>query len=239
MPKSSPVQSPNTSTAKTPRGSRLDAEKRAEYESDIANAAAWDTSRWPTWSVIGRVLPERCNVTVPTRSAHGVGAGGRVRVTTEVIQSHIAAVCAVEKGDVSIFQIADSVRSALAFPIDYIAFQNRGAYEIVLDVCINRQSGEVSTIPIFEPTFEAKDAGLCFDAHSDKSKILIPWELGGAAELPTALHDLTAAVRYPRRTFEYCRMAVEVVRKHFDHQMFGTTASGSGKANWLCAPRSM
>jgi len=216
MPKSNSVQSPATSTAKTPRGSKLDAKKRAEYESDVANAAAWDTSRWPTWSVIGRVLPERCNVMVPTRLVRGVGAGGRVQVTAAVIQSHIVAVCAVEKGDVSIFEIADSVRSALAFPIDYIAFQNRGAYEIVLDVCINRQSGQVLTIPIFEPTFEAKDAGLCFDAHSDKSNILIPWEAASAAELPTALHDLTAAVRYPRRTFEYCRMAVEVVRRHFD-----------------------
>jgi hypothetical protein len=131
-------------------------------------------------------------------------------------QSHIAVVCAVEKNTASIFEIADIVRSALAFPVDYIAFQVRGAYEIVLDLCINNQSGEVFTIPIFEPTFEVKDTGLCFDAHGDKSNLAIPWAAAKVPELPTALHDLTAAVRYPRRTFEYCRMAAEVVRRHFD-----------------------
>jgi hypothetical protein len=36
------------------------------------------------------------------------------------------------------------------------------------------------------------------------------------SELPTALHDLTQAMRYPRRTFDYCRMAAEVVRRYFD-----------------------
>ena len=54
------------------------------------------------------------------------------------------------------------------------------------------------------------------DAHADKSKIALPWAAAAVPELPTALHDLTAAVRYPRRTFEYCRMAAEVVRRHFD-----------------------
>jgi len=41
-------------------------------------------------------------------------------------------------------------------------------------------------------------------------------EAGAVFEFPTALHDLTAASRYPRRTFEYCRMAVEAVRRYFD-----------------------
>jgi hypothetical protein len=44
----------------------------------------------------------------------------------------------------------------------------------------------------------------------------MPSVAAAVPEFPTALHDLTAAVRYPRRTFEYCRMAVEVVRRHFD-----------------------
>jgi hypothetical protein len=133
-----------------------------------------------------------------------------------VIRSHIVAVCALEKGSPSVFEIADVVRSALAFPVDYIAFQNRGAYEVVLDLCINNQTGEVLAVPIFEPTFETEDAGLCFDAQADKSNLKIPWAAAAVPELPTALHDLTAAVRYPRRTFEYCRMAVEAVRRHFD-----------------------
>jgi hypothetical protein len=134
----------------------------------------------------------------------------------EVIQSHIAARCALENTNPSVFQIADVVRSALAFPVDYIAYQNRGAYEIVLDLCIDNQTGQVLTIPINEPTFEAKDAGLCFDAQVNTTNLVMPWAAGAVPELPTALHDLTQAVRYPRRTFEYCRMAAETVRRHFD-----------------------
>jgi len=133
-----------------------------------------------------------------------------------VIQSHILAKCALERSNPSVFEIADAVRSALWFPVDYIAYQNRGMYEIVLDLCINNQTGQASTIPIYEPTFEAKEAGLCFNARVDTSNLVMPWEAGRIHELPTALHDLTQAVRYPRRTFEYCRMAAEAVRRHFD-----------------------
>jgi hypothetical protein len=71
-------------------------------------------------------------------------------------------------------------------------------------------------VPIFEATFDSEDQGLCFDAKSDKSRLIIPWDAAKAPELPTALHDLTSHVRYPRRTFEYCRMALETVRRHFD-----------------------
>ncbi len=153
---------------------------------------------------------------VPQRASRGMGAQGRFQVLFQVMQSHIAATYTAERPDPSIFEIADAVRSALAFPIDYIAFQNRGAYETVLDVCINNRTGAVETIPIFEPILEAKVSGLCFNAHDDKSKIAIPWKPAAIAELPTALHDLTSATRYPRRTFEYCRMALEMVRRHFD-----------------------
>lgn len=105
-----------------------------------------------------------------------MGAGGRFQLRLEVTRSHIMAVCALERGDPSVFEIADVVRSALAFPVDYIAFQNRGAYEIVLDLCRNNQTGEVSPIPIFEPTFELEDAGRCFDARADKSNVIMPFE---------------------------------------------------------------
>ena len=81
---------------------------------------------------------------------------------------------------------------------------------------MHQQSNWRGIIPVFEPTFETRETGLSFDAHGDKSNIVIPWAAGATPELPTALHDLTAAVRYPRRTFEYCRMAVEVIRRHFD-----------------------
>jgi hypothetical protein len=202
---------------KKPRGSKLDAKKSAEYRSDIAESESWDTSGWSTWIVAGRVLPERCDVNVPAMISHAVGAGGRHRVRIQVTRSHILAVCWSERGDVSVPEITEAVRSALAFPVDYIAYQNRGAYEIILDVCMNTQGGQALPIPVNEPTFEGDNEGLCFDAKSDKSKLPIPFEEAGRVpELPTALHDLTSAVRYPRRTFEYCRMAVEVVRRYFD-----------------------
>ncbi len=215
-PNYTPVEAAAKKAVTQPRGSKLDTQKRAQYLSDVDRVEEWDTSIWPTWIVTGRVLPERCDVQVPATSSQGSGAGGRFQVKLEVIQSHITAKCALEKRNSTIFEIADVVRTALAFPIDYIAFQNRGAYEIVLDLCINDQDGEASTIPIFEPTFQPADAGHCFDVQADKSKLTIPWEAAAVPELPTALHDLTAAVRYPRRTFEYCRMAAEVVRRHFD-----------------------
>lgn len=161
---------------KEPRGSKLDAKKRAEYEAEVANADAWNTAHWTTWTVTGRVVPERCNVTISAVTSQGTSAAGRFRLRLQVTQSHIAVVCAVEKSSASIPEISDIVRSALVFPVDYIAFQLQGAYEIVLDLCINNQSGEAFTIPVSEPIFEAKDAGLCFDALGDKSNIAI---LGG------------------------------------------------------------
>jgi hypothetical protein len=157
---------------------------------------------------------------VASNLSQGISAGGRFKLTLKVIQSHIVARCALEKDDSTLFGIADVVRTALSFPIDYIAFQNRGAYEIVLDLCINDQTGEASTIPVFEPIFDPAfhtvDAGYCFDVQGDKWNLTVPWAAAAVPEFPTALHDLTAAVRYPRRTFEYCRMAAEVVRRHFD-----------------------
>ncbi len=69
---------------KEPKGSKLDAKKRAEYQTDLVQAESWDTSGWSTWIVTGRVLPERCDVNVGAVISHGVGAGGRYRVRLEV-----------------------------------------------------------------------------------------------------------------------------------------------------------
>jgi hypothetical protein len=220
---------------KQPRGSKLDAKKRSEYDAAVADAAEWDTSKWASWTVTGRILPERCNVNLTPVMSHGVSAGGRFRLRLEVTQSHVVALCATERHDVSVFEMADVVRSALAFPVDYIAFQNKGAYESVLDVCIDNRSGEVRTIPIFEPIFNVADAGLCFNPIGENSNILLPMAVA-VPELATALHDLTAAVRYPRRTFEYCRMAVEVVRSRFDPQnVRGHTERQREGENVMCA----
>jgi hypothetical protein len=44
----------------------------------------------------------------------------------------------------------------------------------------------------------------------------MPWKEASVVEFPTALRDLAQAIEYPRRTFEYCRMAIEVIRRYFD-----------------------
>jgi hypothetical protein len=195
---------PTEGRVKEPKGSKLDAKRRAEYKAELSRAKTWDTSGWPTWTITGRVLPERCGVWVAAQEANEVGPAGRIKLRVEVIQSHIAATCALEKGSPSVFEIADAVRTALAFPVDYIAFQHRAGYEIVLDLCINNQTGEAQAIPVYEPILEGKGADFSFDPRVDKSHLTIPFAAGGVAEFSTALHDLTSAVRYPFRTFEYC-----------------------------------
>ena len=163
-------------SVKQPKGSKLDTLKRAEYLSEVGRVETWDTSSWPTWTVTGRMLPERCDVRVPSTLSQGIGAEGRFQLTLTVIQSHIAARCALEKGSSTIFEIADVVRSALSF----------------LDLCINNQNGEASTIPVFEPIFDPifhiVDAGYCFDVQGDKSNLTMPWAAAAVPEFPTALH---------------------------------------------------
>ena len=63
---------------KQPKGSKLDVRKRAEYISDVGRVKLWDTSSWPTWTVTGRVLPERCDVTVASTLSQGIGAGSSI-----------------------------------------------------------------------------------------------------------------------------------------------------------------
>lgn len=198
------------------RGSKLDATVDDEYKAAVAAADSWDSSGWAAWIVTGRVLPERCDVKIAPVQSQGISAMGRFKLDLEVTRSLVSAACVFEKETASVFEIADTVRTALAFPVDYIAFQNRGAYEVVLDLCINKSTGQAFPIPIFEPIFGGSSIGLSFNANADKSNLDIPWEAAADPGLPTALHDLSSAIRYPRRTFEYCRMAVEIVRAHFD-----------------------
>jgi hypothetical protein len=61
-PNDTSVEAPAERTVKGPKGSKLDAKKRAEYQSDVASAEAWDTSTWPTWTV-SRVVCCRSDVT--------------------------------------------------------------------------------------------------------------------------------------------------------------------------------
>lgn len=217
------------------RGGKLDSARRAAYTEELE--VDWEIARWGRWTVTGRVLPERCDVSVARVKARSVSTAGRVEIDIQVSRSHVVANCAVEKTDPSILELADIVRTTLAFPIDYIAVRNRGAYELVLDVCIRNETGEAQPIPVAEPLFDGSGDGLCFDTSAESSSLLIPYEAASRGpELPTALHDLTEAVRYPRRTFEYCRMAVEAVRKHFDPpEIHGHKARHIAGEKALCA----
>jgi hypothetical protein len=200
----------------TVRGGKLDAAKRQEYQAEVVDPQSWETAGWPRWTVTGRVLPERCDINLSPIQSHSMSASGRSSLDLRVTRSLIAVACVIEHAEASVLEVADIVRSALAFPVDYIAFVNRGAYETVLDLCLNHRTGEAVPIPIGEPTFDDDLTGLCFNPAADKSNILIPLAAGGVPEFATALHDLTDAARYPRRTFERCWMAIEVVRRHFD-----------------------
>lgn len=201
---------------KPARGGNLDAKIRAEYDAAVEDAANWNTLDWTTWIVTGRILPERCNVHVVPLDTAGVGAGGRFKARLQITDSLVGAIGQFENGNASIFEIADCIRSGLAFPVDYIAFRNRAAYEIVLDLCINGSTGMAESIPVFDPIFETKAEGVSFEATVGPWEGEIPWAQADVVELPTALHDLTSAIQYPRRTFEYCRMAVEALRRYFD-----------------------
>ena len=198
------------------RGRKLDEKIREEYVADVNQVDSWDTSVWTQWTVTGRILPERCDVSLGPVQSQGISAGGRFTLRLEVSRSLVAAKCKVEKDSASVFEIAEIVRSAATFPVDYIAFQNRATYKTILDLCTNDQSGAVYAVPVYEPIFEPQDSGLVFDTRTDKSKIAMPWKEVSIVEFPTALHDISQAIEYPRRTFEYCRMAIEAIRRHFD-----------------------
>jgi len=215
QPKST-ADSASTEELKLPRGGKLDQQMRSEYAAEVNQSDGWDVSGWTQWAVTGRVLPERCDVNFGPIQSQGIGAGGRFRLRLQVQMSLLSATCQCEKTDTSIFEIAEMVEGAATFPVDYIAFRNRAAYVTILDQCINIQTGVSSLIPVYEPLFEPADVGLCFDVQADRSMIFMPWKEASVFEFPTALHDLAQAIEYPRRTFEYCRMAVEVIRRHFD-----------------------
>ena len=92
------VEAKSKATVKEAKGSKLDSKTRAEWQSDVRRVEDWDTPAWPTWTVTGRVLPERCDVSVPNRMSHGIAALGRFQVRKiQIIRSHIVSVCALER----------------------------------------------------------------------------------------------------------------------------------------------
>ena len=200
-----------TEEKKPAAGGKLDVQKIGEYLNDTE--AEWDTANWSRWTVTGRVLPERSGVRFPNRNSRSVSAAGRISVDLEVQASHLIARIASEKAELSVFELVEITRTHASFPVNYIAFMNRGAYEVVIDVATNDRTGKNETLPIFDPIFDIEDTGRCFKAG--QTEFEIPYAAANY-QLVTALQDLTQAIRQPRRTFEHCRMAIEVMRNYFD-----------------------
>ncbi|MBI5319335.1 hypothetical protein [Bradyrhizobium sp.] len=194
-------------------GGKLDAQKIEEYSAEVQ--VDWDTSNWFRWTLTGRILPERSEVYFQPRTAKGISAAGRFQVEISADNSELLAYVVSDRSNLSLFELIDIVRTTASFPVNYIAFKNRGVYEIVLDRCTNDSTGEELDLPIFEPLFDSLDPGLCFTPADGMKPFSIPYEHANH-QLVTAVQDLTHAIRQPRRTFEHCRMAVEVMRSYFD-----------------------
>lgn len=177
-------------------------------------AEDWDSSDWTTYIVNGRVLPERSGVWVNGQNAKGTSGKNRFTSDLKIVDGFISCICKVDE-PISPFQLSDIVRNLAFFPTDYIAFLHRSYYDIILDTCRNEATGEVISFSVHEPFFEPTLDGFLFKPGEVNQDI--PWFTTNEC-LITALHDLSQSLRYPRRTNEYCRMAVETIRRHFDPQ---------------------
>lgn len=174
-----------------------------------------------SWTISGRVLPERCDVYVPKLTAHfadssGDGSSSVGSVEFEVLRGHLVAIVRLNGGSPSIFELSSMVKSAMSQIVDFIAFRNRASYQVVLDTCLNNETGKSEAVPVFEPIFDGgeTDHHTFIGTGKDGEPVELP--LIPSPQLSAALHDLTQAVRHVHRTPTYCGLAVEAVRNHFD-----------------------
>jgi hypothetical protein len=175
--------------------------------------AEWDATSWKTWYVGGRILPERCDVSFGPIELKQVGPSGRAAVKCHAVRSILTMVCRTEKPDVSLHQVAEIART-LALPwADYIGFLNRGAYEVIIDAVTDADTGFSNAVPVNEPIFEPPRADALFQVTHE---IHLDVRLLDNPSFTNALHDLTQAARFSPRTLEYCRMALEAIRRNFD-----------------------
>lgn len=200
-------------SAKRSRKQRIGA--REHLKSSAGDPSQWDWIDWRSWTVTGRVLPERCDVRLGPAATALVTTTSRAMLRIHVVNSHITMKCFVDVTDLTVFQLSDMAKNALAGMLDYISFMNRGYYDIILDTCIDDATGETAAIPIFEPIFEPLRTGALF-SPSERFSGNMPMAAVSSDAFATALHDLSQAARYTPRTMEYCRMALEAVRSHFD-----------------------
>lgn len=194
--------------------SEIEAKKRLNLEA--ASEGRWEFQNWARYSISGRVLPERCCVDVPKLEVSSISEEGRCVVQSQILSSHVNVVLFSEGTDLTLFQISSIIRQVVCLPIDYIGFVNRGYYDVVLDTCIGPDN-ILRTMPVYEPIFEPDRDGFLFKATSSARIEGINIPLGALIpEARLALHDLSQAFRYPVRTLEYCRMAIEAIRSYFD-----------------------
>lgn len=166
-----------------------------------------------SYEVTGRIVPERCDVEIKFRKVKVIMSDSEtVIVSFTLLRSYILSNVESVK-DLNVYQISDIVESAIRPFVDRIAFFNKCYYNIVLDTIVNLDTRRVDLIPVSEP-FLSKDVdGFLF------KKFKPPFGIDGAvsnAQFCTALHDLSQAVRFSQRTFEYCQMALEAIRHDFE-----------------------
>ncbi len=185
---------------------------------DLEESEKWDFENWEKWEVTGRVLPERCCVSIQEICSKSINNLGCYVVRFECVSSHLICTVFSEKTGLSIYQLSDLVRLTCFPMIDSIGLSVRGYLELILDTCTG-PDGKFQTIPVSEPFFEPRRAGFLFDPKQQQASGHLPMKPTSLIpELATAMHDLSQALRYPSRTMEYCRMALEAIRGYFDPQ---------------------
>lgn len=201
---------------KSPKSRKGRAEAHEILRAAVGDPSTWDTADWKRWTISGRVVPERCNVELGPVTTALASSGLRCLLRLHVVNSHISVICLSDAHDSNVFQISDMVKNGLASMIDFISFMNRGYYDIVLDTCLDDATCVSHPIPIFEPIFDPPREGSLFTPASARFDAGVPLNTLNNDAFATALHDLSQAARYTPRTMEYCRMALEAVRSHFD-----------------------
>lgn len=162
----------------------------------MSDFTEWDEGTWQCWTVAGRILPERCHVDIGLQKMAVGSVTGRAVIRWEIASSLISATIWTETSNLSFAQLSDLVRSSLFFSVDYVAFQNRAFYEIVLDTCTDMQSGQTYPIPVTEPLFEPDRDGYLFKRHDGDriDNLSIPTGLA-TPNLQRAVHDLPPRYR--------------------------------------------
>lgn len=198
------------------RLSKTEEQARKLLDATAVNPESWPFDIWSRSIISGRIVPERCSVDISARRLATMSSSGKSVILFQVESSHIFIELHSENDELSLFEISDIVRQSLFPFVDYMSFNVRGFYEVVLDTCLG-SDGILRAMPIYEPIFEPPREGYLFIPNTSGriEGLQIPLSVVNR-EAAQALHDLSQAFRSPARTLEYCRMAIESIRSHFD-----------------------